>query len=332
MRSVHRDCVRRMWGLALISCAFTGLSAGGAQFEATETKRSPRKNFALGQLLDQGDGPLAGATIRPTGLSTGPSTTWGGTCPPGLPDHVRSDTNGDFTLSYAKPFVRVQVHIEAPGVGSGDLWLDAGVLTVIHFGPFEIPRPPSMLGPRGPRIPGAGPGFPAATSNGPPFRPELRPFGPGPPPGWTNGPAGPGAMSRTGSSDNGQAIVRLCPWPPGQTNPMVARAAKRVRLTGRVQTRTGEPVPDGLQVRVRSGQESESAEPDSEGQFVFNGVPEGEVAVWVDRERRYRLTPSTGGRSAPTGGCPRATAIAGCSGTAPNWLGCWRRTRTTCCW
>jgi hypothetical protein len=248
-----------------------------AHLGAREPKPPPTKNFALARLLDEGERPLAGATIRPTGVLTGPSTSWGGAAPPGFPDHVLSDTNGAFTLSRPEPFIRVQVHIEAPGVGSGDLWLSSGnVLTVIHLGPFEMRMPSPAPWPRGPT-----PAFRPPTP-GSPFTGGGPPFGPGSRPGWTNGPAKPGSWSSTSDGDAGQVTIRYCPCPPGQTNKATTLPAERLKLAGLARTRTGEPLPPGMQVHVRNGVESEHAEPDSDGRFAFNGVPAGEVTVWIE--------------------------------------------------
>jgi hypothetical protein len=257
--------------------AFMALLAPEAHLGAREPMPPPTKNFALVRLLDEGERPLVGATIRPTGVSTGPSTSWGGAVPPGFPDHVLSDTNGNFTLSRAEPFVRAQVHIEAPGVGSCDLWLgSSNVLTVIHLGPFEMSRPvPGQPGPGKPM-----PGFRPPTPGGPPLSSGPPPLARGPWQGWSNGPAPPGSWSSR--AEAGRVTIRYCPYPPGQTNTATAVPAGGLNLAGQVRTRTGEPLPAGLQVNVRSGIATEHTEPDGEGHFAFKGIPAGQVTLWIE--------------------------------------------------
>ncbi|HWQ92648.1 MAG TPA: hypothetical protein VN673_13320, partial [Clostridia bacterium] len=251
----------------------------------------------MGRLLDHGENPLAGATIRAVGISTGPSTSWGVGVPPGFPDKVVCATDGSFTLTRPEPFTRVMIHIEVPEVGSGDLWLDAGnVMNVIHFGPFEMKLPPLMHQPRPPLM------QPPGKAGSVPIMPPTRPpnFPSGGPRGWTNAPAPPGATSRSSTASTGQRIIRYCPRPVAGTNETATSPVRRVKLAGQVRTKAGEPLPDGLSVRVRSQAEIEYAEPDSTGRFAFDGVRAGEVTVWTEtwgsRDGGWRLTASNRNR------------------------------------
>jgi len=252
---------------------FLVLLSGQTHIGAIASK--PARNFAMARLLNEGERPLVGAIVQPTGVATGPSTTWGGVQPPGFPAQVVSDANGMFILSRTEPFARVRVHIDAPEVGSGDLWLDSGnVLTVIHLGPFERNQPLPMTPPQLSWSSNSAAGIRFPRPSGPPFTPGRS--------AWTNQLAQPGALSRSSNANAGQVTIRLCPFLPGQPHRVSALPQDRLKLAGRVETRTGEPLPSGLLVHVRSGIETEQAAPDSAGRFAFIGVPPGEVTIWLD--------------------------------------------------
>src|SRR5262249_10845173 len=100
---------------------------------------------------------------------------------------------------------------------------------------------------------------------------------------WTNSAATPGALSRqTSSAQPGLVTIQLNPIVSDETTIIRQTVTRRLKLAGRVQTATGEPLPGGLRVSVRTGTENSYAEPDAAGKFRFHGLPYGQVTIVLE--------------------------------------------------
>jgi uncharacterized GH25 family protein len=82
------------------------------------------------RLVGQDDKPVVGASIKPDGVGTGPSTSWGGNH--GFPSEVVTGLNGEFIMARDERFTRLSVNIKAAGLAPAKIWLPIsnGVQTI----------------------------------------------------------------------------------------------------------------------------------------------------------------------------------------------------------
>ena len=255
-----------------------------------------RGEYAIrGRLVDAQGRPVALASVEPDGISTSPgSRSWGGSH--GFPDQVLSNTNGEFILSRKDPFLRLQVEVHATGLAPANFWLDVtNGVTTIELGVGAVVKGRVLkdgkpLG--GLRIGISGKDrssdvyaghyetkvnadgtfafnhLPANTAwyyYG--LMASFRPYGALPP-----------TLVQT-STD-------------GETTDLgEVEVAPGLKLGGRVQTRHGEPVPKGLEVRLGydTAWDSQSARVDDQGRFALDGISKGQVQVSLN-QRGWRLT------------------------------------------
>ncbi len=110
---------------------YGGLDPKSDPIEVRLKPAGPVGKFAVrGQVVGPGGKPVVGATVAPEGVSTGQSTSWGGT--QGFPEQVLTGLNGEFVVSRKQEFSRVQLNVKATGLAPMKLWLPAtnGIQTI----------------------------------------------------------------------------------------------------------------------------------------------------------------------------------------------------------
>ena len=259
-----------------------------------ERKESKGKYSLRGKVLGPDGKPLAWARVEPDGIGTDGSTGWG--YESHFPDHVRTDKEGGFVFARDERFTRLQVTIEVPGLARTRVWLETtNEANVVQMG----------LG---------------ATLTGRVLK-QGKPLA-----GLRVGVSGTDRNSmlyagnfETRTREDGTFIfshlVTVTSWqlyglvasfkehgslPPrtvssggqGQTNDVGdLEVTTGLRLSGKVQSRTGEPLPKDLRVYVGydTAWDSQFANVDGSGQFAFDGLFSGKMNVGIQAQG-WRLT------------------------------------------
>jgi hypothetical protein len=239
--------------------------------------------------------PLPYAMVEPDGVALDMGRrSWGGS--QGFSSEVLPDTNGEFTVSRNQPFEEVRLSVSASGLAMARVWLAAsndvqtiemGVGAVIRGRVVKDGKPLATM-----RVGLVGAGhtpdsfdgtFSAETDTNGVFAFHHLP----PDTGWE-------LFGRMDSFRKyGSLPSRLVQSDGhGETNDAGDLAVEPgIKLSGRVQSRNGEPLPEGLRLRAgyRENWDSETADVDDHGKFNFDGLPRTLVAVSLD-ERGWHLT------------------------------------------
>ena len=290
---------------------------------APAASAAPAGKYAVrGRLIGPEGKPVTWATIEPNGISEFfGSMSWGGS--QGFPEQVLSDANGEFTLARDKAFLRVQVNIHAAGMARANVWMPlTNTLTQIELGVGAVVRGRVLKD--GKPLPGVRVGVCGKERSSEVFA---------------------GHYETTTGGDGTFAFHRLPPntaWyfyglmaslrqygalPPelvqtsahGETTDLGDKdAVHGLRLAGKVQTRTGEPLPKGLKIRLgyNTAWDSQEVGVNKDGEFTLEGLGKGQIDVSLS-QRNWRLS-----------GVNRSLDI----WNPGSWWACWKKTKPTCCW
>jgi protocatechuate 3,4-dioxygenase beta subunit len=239
--------------------------------------------------------PVALASIEPNGISTTPgSRSWGGSH--GFPEHLLSNTNGEVTFARNEPFLRLQLEVHATGLAPASVWLDVtNTTTTIELGVGAIVRGRVLKD--GKPLAGVRVGISGKDRSSDVFAGHYE---------TTVGTNGVFAFNHLPSNTAWffyglmSSLKRYGALAPtlvqtsgdGETTELNdLEVSPGLKLGGHVQTRHGEPLPKGVQVRVgyESAWDSQSAPVDAEGRFELDGLSKGPVEVSID-QRNWRLS------------------------------------------
>ena len=238
--------------------------------------------------------PVAWASVEPDGISQSPgSMSWGGSH--GFPEQLLSDAKGEFTFARNEPFLRLQVRVHAAGLAPACVWLEVtNELNQVELGVGAVVRGRVLKD--GKPLPGVRVGISGKERSSEVYA---------------------GHYETTTGSDGTFIFNHLPPnteWyfygimaslkshgslPPtlvltsadGETTDLGDRdVVEGLRLAGKVQTRTGEPLPKGMKVRVGydSAWDSQEAAVDGTGGFTLDGLSKGQIEVSLS-QRNWQL-------------------------------------------
>lgn len=104
--------------------------AGPANLQLKSGNGQTGEYLVKGRVVGPDGKPIVGASVKPDGVGTGMSTSWGGNM--GFPSELITGLNGEFIMAREQPFTRMSVDITAAGLAPRKVWLPVsnGVHTV----------------------------------------------------------------------------------------------------------------------------------------------------------------------------------------------------------
>jgi protocatechuate 3,4-dioxygenase beta subunit len=268
--------------------------SGPIQIRLQEKAFTTNAFNVLVKVVDTEGRPVFGALAEREGVRHQGGTSWGSS--EGFPDFAVADERGEFTFGRAKPFSALQMTITAPGFAPNKCWvevsnvvqtvaIDAGArlhgrvlkdgqpLRHVTIGVSGVERNSEVY---------VG-NFTATTDTNGVYEfehlPARKSF-------WLYG---------TMDSLKAHGAIRprqiLSAAVGESTNDVDLEVGPGLRLAGRVQTRHGEPLPNGLQLSLSVEHwDSQSTKVDTNGNFAFTGLAAGLVEVSF-HQSKWRLSP-----------------------------------------
>jgi hypothetical protein len=242
--------------------------------------------FVHARIVGPDDKPIVGASVKPDGVGTGTSTSWGNT---GFPSETFTGLNGEFIMSRDQRFTRMSVNIKAADLAPAKVWLPTsnGVQTIrlvvgatltgrvlkdgrpmadIDVGVSGANRNSEVYAGR----------YEAKTDAEGRFRFEHLP----PETEWYFY-----GLMRSLRRDGSLPPKKVTSAADGQSTDLGDLAVQpSVTLAGQVKTKNGEPIPSNLRITVSydSAGDSQSARVDRTGAFELTGLHPGQMDVYLN--------------------------------------------------
>ncbi len=239
------------------------------------------------RLVDKEGKAVVGASVKPDGVGTGFSTSWGSNN--GFPNEVVTGLNGEFIMAREQPFTRMSVNIKANGLAPAKVWLTvSNGVHQVRLGPGAVLTGRVLKGKQ--PLADIEVGVAGANRNSEVFAGhyETRTDAEGrfrfehlpPNTDWVlyglmkslrREGSLPPRPAKSGGDDDAQDLGDL-------------ELQRGLTLAGEVKTVTGEPLPSNLRVSVSfdSAWDNQAARVDRTGKFELTGLPPGSLQVYLN--------------------------------------------------
>ena len=240
--------------------------------------------------------PIPYAQVERDGVGYEGGTSWGGAME--LPDYVTADKNGEFVLSRARQFDRVQVKVTAPGLAPYKDWIPVTNTTTVIQLDVGATINGRVLDLKGQPIPNVRLGISGADRNSELFAGSYF---------TTTRQDGTFAFEHVparitwnffgtlASFKNFGALSSrsITSGAHGETNNMGdLQVTPGLQLSGHIKTRHGEPLPKGLKLNlgIEKAWDSQAANVATNGHFTFTGLYPGQITLYLQSDS-WRLSP-----------------------------------------